>query len=37
MKEEREELARLRKETRELRIERDLLKKVSALFARHQA
>jgi transposase len=37
MKEEREELARLRKENRELRIERDLLKKVSALFARHQA
>jgi transposase len=34
---EREELARLRKENRELRIERDLLKKVSALFARHQA
>lgn len=37
MKEEREELARLRKENRELRIERDLLKKVSALFAKHQA
>ena len=37
MKEEREELTRLRKENRELRIERDLLKKVSALFARHQA
>ena len=37
MNEEREELARLRKEHRELRIERDLLKKVSALFARHQA
>ena len=36
MKEEREELTRLRKENRELRIERDLLKKVSALFARHQ-
>ena len=36
MKEEREELARLRKENRELRIERDLLKKVSALFARNQ-
>jgi transposase len=34
---EREELTRLRKENRELRIERDLLKKVSALFARHQA
>jgi transposase len=37
MKEERDELARLRKENRELRIERDLLTKVSALFARHQA
>lgn len=36
MKEEREELTRLRKENRELRMERDLLKKVSALFARHQ-
>jgi len=36
MKEEREELTRLRKENRELRTERDLLKKVSALFARHQ-
>ncbi len=36
MQEEREELTRLRKENRELRIERDLLKKVSALFARHQ-
>ena len=36
MKEEREELARLRKENRELRLERDLLKKVSALFARDQ-
>lgn len=36
MKEEHEELTRLRKENRELRIERDLLKKVSALFARHQ-
>ena len=34
---EREELTRLRKEVRELRMERDLLKKVSALFARHQA
>jgi len=33
---EREELARLRKEVRELRIERDLLKKVSALFAKDQ-
>jgi len=37
MQEEREELTRLRKENRELRIERDLLRKVSALFARHQA
>ena len=36
MKEEREELARLRKENRELRLERDLLKKVSALFANDQ-
>ena len=36
MKEEREELARLRKENRELRLERDLLKKVSALFATDQ-
>lgn len=33
---EREELARLRKEVRELRMERDLLKKVSALFAKDQ-
>jgi len=33
---EREELARLRKENRELRLERDLLKKVSALFAKDQ-
>ena len=36
MKEEREELSRLRKEVRELRLERDLLKKVSALFAKDQ-
>lgn len=36
MKEEREELTRLRKEVRELRMERDLLKKVSALFAKDQ-
>ena len=35
-KEEREELARLRKENRELRMERDLLKKASALFAKDQ-
>jgi transposase len=33
---EREELTRLRKEVRELRLERDLLKKVSALFAKDQ-
>lgn len=33
---EREELARLRKEVRELRVERDLLKTVSALFAKDQ-
>lgn len=33
---EREELAHLRKEVRELRMERDLLKKVSALFAKDQ-
>jgi transposase len=33
---EREELARLRKVVRELRMERDLLKKVSALFAKDQ-
>ena len=36
MQEEREELTRLRKENRELRLERDLLKKVSALFAKDQ-
>lgn len=36
MREEREELMRLRKENRELRLERDLLKKVSALFAKDQ-
>ena len=36
VKEEREELSRLRKEVRELRLERDLLKKVSALFAKDQ-
>lgn len=35
-KEEREELAQLRKENRELRIERDILKKASALFAKYQ-
>jgi transposase len=36
LKEEREELTRLRREVRELRLERDLLKKVSALFAKDQ-
>lgn len=34
VKAEREELARLRNENRELRLERDLLKQVSALFAK---
>jgi len=33
---EREELTRLRKDVRELRMERDILKKVSALFAKDQ-
>lgn len=36
MQDEREELTRLRKENRELRMERDILKKASALFARYQ-
>jgi len=31
----REELARVRKENRELRMERDILKKASALFAKY--
>ena len=35
--EERMELARLRKENRELRMERDILKKATAFFARNQA
>jgi len=35
--EERAELARLRKENRELRMERDILKKAAAFFAKHQA
>jgi transposase len=34
---EREELARLRKENRELRVERDILKKAAAFFAKHQS
>jgi transposase len=33
---EREELARLRKENRELRTERDIPKKAAAFFAKHQ-
>jgi transposase len=35
--EERAELAQLRKETRELRMERDILKKAAAFFAKNQA
>ena len=35
--EERGELARLRTEVRELRMERDILKKAAAFFAKHQA
>ena len=35
--EERTELARRRKENRELRMERDILKKAAAFFAKHQA
>lgn len=34
---ERDELARLRKENRELRTERDIPKKAAAFFAKHQA
>jgi transposase len=33
---EREELARLRKENRELRTERDILKRAAAFFAKHR-
>ena len=35
--EERTELATLRKENRELRMERDILKKAAAFFAKNQA
>ena len=35
--EEREELARLRRETRTLRMERDILKKAAAFFAKENA
>jgi len=35
--EERTELSTLRKENRELRMERDILKKAAAFFAKHQA
>ena len=34
---EREELSKLRRENRELRMERDILKKAAAFFAKHQA
>jgi transposase len=34
---EREELARLRNENRELRTEREILKKAAAFFAKHQS
>jgi transposase len=34
MKEEREELTRLRRENRELRMEREVLKKAAAFFAK---
>ena len=35
--EERTELSTLRRENRELRMERDILKKAAAFFAKHQA
>jgi len=35
--EERAELASLRRDNRELRMERDILKKAAAFFAKHQA
>jgi transposase len=35
--EERAELAQLRKDNRELRMERDILKTAAAFFAKHQA
>lgn len=35
--EERQELARLRKENRDLRVERDILKKAAAFFAKESA
>jgi len=36
MRDERDELTRLRKENRQLRMERDILKKATAFFAKHQ-
>ena len=37
MKEEREELTRLRKENRQLRMDREILVKAAAFFVKHQA